>query len=134
METNTTLILALGSNDDAENNMEKAQDMLQHLFQDVDFSTCIWTDPINIESGKFLNCLAVTRSMHNTKQLVLALKQIEKKCGDTKPKRRMNHIRMDIDILEYKGVRYHEKDWSRPYIQELLAEFGIKSEDLGEQE
>ena len=129
MEKKSTLLLALGSNDDAEQNMENAKGMLHHLFRGVVFTSCIWTDPINIESNKFLNCMAVAESTHNLKQLEMALKQIEKKCGDSKPKRQMNIVKMDIDVLEYRGVVYHEKDWDRPYIKELLSELKAESED-----
>lgn len=129
MEKKSAILLALGSNHDAELNMENAKGMLQHLFKGVVYSSCIWTDPINIESNKFLNCLALAESTHNLKQLEMALKQIEKKCGDSKSKRRMNIIRMDIDVLEYRGAIYHEKDWDRPYIKELMGELNIKSKE-----
>lgn len=122
MEKKSTILLALGSNYNAEKNMERAKGLLQHLFSGVVYSSSIWTDPININSDKFLNCLAYAESTHTVSQLLIALKQIERRCGDSKSLRRMSTVRMDIDILKYKDVVYHEKDWSRPYIRELLDE------------
>ena len=131
MEKKSPILLALGSNYDAEKNMEKAKGMLQHLLKGVVYSSCIWTTPINIDSDKFLNCLAYAESSHNVNQLMIALKQIERKCGDSKSLRRMSTVRMDIDILKYKGVAYHQKDWDRHYIQELFEELKAKNQIQG---
>ncbi|MBR5656437.1 MAG: 2-amino-4-hydroxy-6-hydroxymethyldihydropteridine diphosphokinase [Prevotella sp.] len=133
MEKKATLLIALGSNKDAKKNMEKARGLLQHLFKGVVFTSCIWTDPINIESDKFLNCLAYAETTHQVKQLEMALKQIERRCGDGKSLRRTNVIRMDIDILKYNDEVYHEKDWTRPYILKLLGELEAKIESLSNQ-
>lgn len=133
MEKKSTLIIALGSNKDAKKNMDKARGLLQHLFKGVVFTSCIWTDPINIESDKFLNCLAYAETTHQVKQLEMALKQIERRCGDGKSLRRTNIIKMDIDILQFDDVKYHEKDWTRPYIIKLLDELNDKRESLSKQ-
>lgn len=133
MEKKSTLIIALGSNKDAKKNMDKARGLLQHLFKGVVFTSCVWTDPINIESDKFLNCLAYAETTHQVKQLEMALKQIERRCGDGKSLRRTNIIKMDIDILQFDDVKYHEKDWTRPYIIKLLDELNDKRESLSKQ-
>lgn len=133
MEKKSTLIIALGSNKDAKKNMDKARGLLQHLFKGVVFTSCVWTDPINIESDKFLNCLAYAETTHQVKQLEMALKQIERRCGDGKSLRRTNTIKMDIDILQFDDVKYHEKDWTRPYIIKLLDELNDKRESLSNQ-
>lgn len=133
MEKKSTLIIALGSNKDAKKNMDKARGLLQHLFKGVVFTSCVWTDPINIESDKFLNCLAYAETTHQVKQLEMALKQIERRCGDGKSLRRTNIIKMDIDILQFDDVKYHEKDWTRPYIIKLLDELNDKRESLSNQ-
>jgi 7,8-dihydro-6-hydroxymethylpterin-pyrophosphokinase len=34
-------------------------------------------------------------------------------------------VTLDLDILLYGTKRYHEKDWTRPYVQLLLPDVGI---------
>ena len=44
--------------------------------------------------------------------------------------RKNNLIEMDIDILEYDGERYHEKDWGRQYIIDMVEEAEILKEEI----
>ena len=102
MDDSKQIILALGSNSEQTIGMGKAKTLLMALLGDVRFSKTIWTSPIGI--------------------LNAALKKIEHLCGDTSSNRKENVIKMDIDILQYGTEIRHEKDWSRPYIIELLNE------------
>ncbi len=97
---------------------------------DVRFTFLVETDPIGIVSPKFTNCVGIAFTTLPLEEIKAIFKEIEKECEDTKEKRRNNLIEMDIDILEYDGVRYHEKDWSRPYIIDMVEEAEILKNEI----
>ena len=117
------LILSLGSNCDQKESMSAAKEKLRSMFgDDITFSECVWTEPIGIESDKFLNCLAFTHTSHKLEYVSKAVKHIERGCGNRKRARTSNIVKMDIDILKYANQILHESDWSRKYITELMKE------------
>lgn len=128
MKERVEIVIALGTNNDHEISMFKAQQQLEVLFKDVVFTQQLWTDPIgskgqNLPMGTpFLNCLAIAHTNHGAKQVASALKRIEVRCGDTRAHRMIGVVRMDVDLLLYNGERYHEEDWNRSYIQTLMKE------------
>lgn len=127
MDDTIQIILALGSNSEQVIGMDKAKTLLMALLGDVRFSKTIWTSPIGIQSDNFLNCMAMANTSMSFPCLNAALKKIEHLCGDTSSYRKKNIIKMDIDILQYDTEIRHEKDWSRPYIIELLNELKIEN-------
>ncbi len=118
----TKLIIAFGTNIDQEANMRIAERLVRRLFPEIDFTRPMWTDPIDIDSDKYLNRLACTYTRHDLPQIERALKQIEHKCGRSRAECTKGIVRMDIDILRYGDQRYHSKDWQRPYIKTLMEQ------------
>ena len=116
------LIISIGTNVDHDLNMTLAKRALLTLLPDMTFTTEKWTTPVDAESDKFLNCLALATTRHGAKQIVRAFKQIERKCGDTKGKRSKGTITVDIDILKYDDEIFHKEDWQRGYIRALMRE------------
>ena len=116
------IVISLGSNDRQETNMIIAMQLLEQLFGYIQFTKSVWTNPIGIESDRFLNCLAIAHTKHREPQIKSALKRIEIRCGDTRAFRSINIVRMDIDILLFDGQRLHAEDWQRPYIKNLMKE------------
>lgn len=114
------MLISIGSNNFPEDNMIRAKKMMENLFTDIKFSKDVWTEPIGLNSEKFMNCVAQTYTYHGLKQVSRALKQIEHKCGRKKPETRNGLISMDIDILLFGSFKLHEEDWNRPYISELI--------------
>ena len=51
--------ISLGSNHDANNNMQHAHEALRRKFADASFSRVLSTEPIGIAGPNFLNCYAV---------------------------------------------------------------------------
>jgi 2-amino-4-hydroxy-6-hydroxymethyldihydropteridine diphosphokinase len=43
------------------------------------------------------------------------LKEIECATGRTKER-----VTIDLDLMQYDSQRHHEKDWQRPYIQNII--------------
>ncbi len=121
MTENKELILALGSNCDQEACMSEAISRLKDMFgDDIVFSERMWTVPVGIASGNFLNCLVFTHTAHNLANITKAMKHIEKLCGNRKRARTNNIVKMDIDILKYGEQVLHENDWTRDYVKQLM--------------
>ena len=125
-ETDTKLvILALGANVDAEENIYKALGLLQAHLASMHHSHPVWTAPIGLQSEDFLNCVVQGQCDIEFEELCQLTKEIEQICGNTIEKRKKGEIVMDIDILQYGGKKYHRPDWKRLYIREGLKELII---------
>ena len=122
MSKQVQLIIAMGSNHEAEQHIGLAKEHLTNLFKTIRFSQMKWTEPFNCGTDKFLNCLAVTYSNHSLKLTTQALRNIERKCGDTILGRRKGIVKLDLDILRYGDIILHESDWERSYIKDLMKE------------
>lgn len=116
------IIVALGSNYEQEKNVLFAMDRLRELFPDFAFSRMLWTDPIGIESDKFVNALGWGMVEKSQDEIVEILKGIEKECGRKTEDKARNLVRIDLDLLLYDKQRFREGDWKRDYIITLLKE------------
>lgn len=124
------LIFSLGSNNDQERNIMQAQQSIATMLADVAYSPLVWTEPIGMKTNNlFLNCLGVADTRYAFNQLRHAFKRIERRQGDSHGLRTTGCVRIDIDILEYNNTRYHEADWNRPFMKELLAQLPSLSEE-----
>lgn len=117
------VILSLGANYHAEENLPKARKCLEQILFLPDYTQAIWTEPFG---GKrpdpYLNQLVKGETDLDYEQLASHLKDIELTLGRTPEERERGIVRIDIDILEYDGVRHHLRDRERPYVQLLLPE------------
>jgi 2-amino-4-hydroxy-6-hydroxymethyldihydropteridine diphosphokinase len=123
--TKRTIILALGSNFNPEENMIIAQQKLREIMPDIFFTKNITTAAIGIKTDNFINCMAVAHISKSIITLTKAFKYVENYCGRRKGESSKGIIRMDIDVMEYNGTKYHEKDWNRPYIITLIKDLNI---------
>ena len=115
------IIISIGSNYNQKENISFAKKKLTGMLgEQTSFTRDMWTEPVGIQSEKFINCICISSTKHTLLQLTKAFKQLERKCERSKKNDLINKIPLDIDILLYGDQRYHEKDWERQYIQELL--------------
>jgi len=121
------IILSLGSNDDAEQHLADAREQLNLLLSDVHFTTAIWTDEILSENNSktenkhiYLNQLCSATTNFGINLLEEVLKELEKRLGRTHNEDGI--VAIDIDLLQYDDTRYHLRDWSRPYVSNLIGE------------
>ena len=118
------IIISIGSNYNQKENISFAKKKLTGMLgEQTRFTRDMWTEPVGIQSEKFINCICISSTKHTLLQLTKAFKQLERKCERSKKNDLINKIPLDIDILLYGDQRYHEKDWERQYIQELLNDF-----------
>ena len=124
------IIIAIGSNFTQRKNIEYAKAQLCGILcDDIIFSKETWTQPIGIKSDLFLNCLCVATTKHSCKQIKIALKHVERKCGRTLKNDRLGHVMLDLDILKFDGELFHEDDWKRDYISELIEDINMRIKD-----
>lgn len=120
------IIVSLGSNTNAASNIEKARFLLHKLLPGISYSKVLITEPIDLDSDNFMNCIGVARCVHNHSQMIRAFKNIENLMGSGKGEHGRGIVRIDLDLLYLGGQKYHEADWNRPYIRQLLTEMGEK--------
>ena len=121
MRDDTEVLIAIGSNFNQRFSMAFAKKQLHGIFYgSIKFSDEVWTEPVGMKSDMFLNCLCAGRTIHKKGQLEKALKRVERQCLRCKKYDQLNRITLDIDILQYGELRFHEQDWQREYIHDLL--------------
>lgn len=116
------IIIALGSNHDQQLNIAAAQRKLKSVIIGIRFSRALWTEPIGIDSDKFLNCLGFAQTTLHEGEIVSLLKSTEQACGNTTELRKSGRIVIDIDLLLYGEKQLRQSDWQREYIKTLLCE------------
>ena len=118
------VILSLGANYHAEENLPKARKCLEQILFIPSYTNAIWTEPIS--GGKrpdlYLNQLVRGKTELGYDLLTRKLKDIELLLGRTPEERAQGLVRIDLDVLEYDGIRHHIRDWERPYVQDLLPQ------------
>lgn len=116
------VILALGTNSGKEN-IQKAQKVLRGAFQNLEFTSIVPTQPIGniFQHTMFYNTLANGTTSKNVAEVVHMLKLIEKECGDSRELRRNGTVILDVDLLKFDEQIFHESDWDRAYIKELMS-------------
>ena len=93
--------------------------------EEFKYSSSIWTNPVEIESEQFLNCIGITETTLDLNEITGILKNIEHLCESSHKEHKMGIVKLDLDLLSYGDVKYHTDDWNRPYIHNLLKEFNI---------
>lgn len=124
MTENKKLILSLGSNYNQERNIIEAISQLKKMFgkNNLVASRQMWTNPVDIKSDKFLNCMLFTHTSCKLDEVERCIKELECICGRTKEEKNKNIVKIDIDILLYGDKKLHDKDWARGYVKELMKE------------
>ena len=109
MEELTHCTLCLGSNTEAEENLEKARTLLTALLPDIRWEEARWTEPVNFPyPALFLNQLAIFHTVMTRDDLRLCFKDIERQCGRLPDDKAQGIVRMDIDLLTYGQERLKE--------------------------
>ncbi|MCR5579094.1 MAG: 2-amino-4-hydroxy-6-hydroxymethyldihydropteridine diphosphokinase [Prevotella sp.] len=121
------VIISLASNENQEANLEAARVQLTQLLTSVRFTSAIWTEPVNVQcsmfnvqSRKYLNQLCEGTTTFGEGLLCEVLKEAEKRQGRTHNEDGI--VTLDLDLLEYDGVRHHLRDWERSYVKDLISE------------
>ena len=119
------VILSLATNRFQAKNLCRARQCLEEVLADIQYTNELWTEPVGNCSrhDTYLNQLAQGTTTLDEQQLNEWLKQTELSFGRTEQKRRLGIVPIDLDILEYDGIRRHLRDWERQYVKQLISEF-----------
>lgn len=115
-------IIAIGSNIEQSHHVAMAKEKLNKVFPHIHYTHSLCTTPIDIQSDNFLNLLAWGETSMSLHEIEAALKEIEIQRDSVKEQKRQGIVALDLDLLLLDEMRLHEKDWQRPYIQELMQE------------
>ena len=114
-------IISLAANCEQEKNLAEAHRRLSQILFSPTYTEAIWTEPFKHPgSPLYLNQLVYAETNLTTEELESELKTIEHAMGRTAEDRQQGIVRIDLDLMQHDDVRYHLRDWDRPYIQKLL--------------
>lgn len=115
------IILALGTNANPDY-IKKGISALRSVFNIISVSETIETEALGdkFHDSIFFNALAVAYTDKTHIETNECLKRIEKECGNSRILREKGKVVLDIDLLKHDEQRFHEIDWERTYIKNLL--------------
>lgn len=117
------VLLSLGTNTHARFNLNRAKTFLKLTFENVQFTAATESKPYGLSSNSlFLNTLSYFRTNMNREELVLELKNIEKKMGRLPEHKPIGKIIIDIDLIKWDDEIVKPEDYKRSYIRDLLPE------------
>ena len=117
------VIISMATNRFQKKNLSKARRCLREILSEVHFTAECWTEPVNTErKDTYLNQLAEGYTPLDEATLTQRLKSTELQFGRTDSKRRLGIVPIDLDILSFDNEKRHLRDWSRPYVQQLIGE------------
>lgn len=128
-----SLIIAIGSNHNIDANLKLAQSLLQKAFHHLRYTQWLQTQPIKTShchvspDVPFVNLLAYGQTDMDCDHVLNILKECERACGNTTTLRSEGKVPVDIDLMLLGKTRYHEADWQRPYIQQLMRMINDKT-------
>ncbi len=111
------VIIALGSNHQQAVHIQWASECLLHLLDDCRLSHRLWSADIKGTGKWYMNRLVMGMTDLSADDLQVLLKETEAMTGRTK-----TMVTIDLDLMQYDDCRYHEKDWQRPYIQDIIQD------------
>lgn len=112
-------IVSIGSNHEPASRIALCQSLMQREFAEVVFTRGLQTKAVGMtDANPFTNVITSFTTPLTVEGLQRRLKEIEQICGRVHDQ--ADTIDLDLDLLSFDGIRYHEPDWQRPYIQQLL--------------
>ncbi|MBI40841.1 MAG: 2-amino-4-hydroxy-6-hydroxymethyldihydropteridine diphosphokinase [Leptospiraceae bacterium] len=126
-----TAIVAVGSNIDPEESIEKTIKLLKQDFPFVYASDFIRTEPDGYkDQPDFLNGAICLRTRYSREELEKYLKEAEVKLGRVKGPIKAGPRIIDLDLVIWDGKvvhdDYHHKDYTSAPVNQLLAELNMK--------
>ena len=112
------VLIAIGSNNVQSAHVQWASERLSVMLQQIRLSRRLWTQDIKGSGQWYMNRIAAGYTALTADELNEKMKQAEVETGRSKER-----VTIDLDLLQYDAKRYHLKDWSRPYVTELMEKW-----------
>lgn len=120
--------ISLGSNEHRKDNLALARKRLSELFPGICFSREEETKPLFFHRPNlFSNQVARFSSDCQVGEITSQLKLIERDAGRTSEEKKMEIVRLDIDLLSCDNTVYKSEDLKRDYILRGLRELEVMS-------
>ncbi|MBN2165803.1 MAG: 2-amino-4-hydroxy-6-hydroxymethyldihydropteridine diphosphokinase [Marinilabiliaceae bacterium] len=125
---NNKVIVSIGSNINAQNNISKAFDLI-NKYIDVDNITPLeQTLPIGIEEqAEFTNGALIGITRLSFENLRLRLKDIENELGRDRTRPKFGPREIDLDIVEWNGKIVDVDYYTRDFLQRMVKWLHINS-------
>lgn len=110
-----TCIIGLGSNIQAEQNLQKAHALLIRAYPSITFSDVIQTAPFGMKHNQapFLNQVARFDTEQDIDEVKTSLKIMERFCGRLPDDKENETIHIDIDLIVYNDTILKPIDFAR---------------------
>lgn len=122
----TLLILSLGSNVNAETNLQLAIQSLREEFGDIKQSTVFESEAVGFAGDNFLNLTVSVESDHSLAVINSILKRLEDSLGRDRNQPRFSDRPIDIDILIYGEESGEEYGLALPRAEILQNAFVLR--------
>ena len=109
------VIIALGSNYQQPAHIRWASERLACLLEEVRYSRMLWTADVKGSGKWYMNRLVAGTTTLSAEDLEQCLKKTEAETGRSKEK-----VTIDLDLMQYDSQQYHEKDWQRKYVVDII--------------
>lgn len=118
-----TAIIMLGSNVDAEQNLELAKEKISEYYEVVSESSILKNTPRGAQyKNEFSNQALKVLSADNAEETKYIFKQIESDMGRTEKSKSTGQMPIDIDLIFWNETQLH-KDYSRfEYVKTCVNE------------
>jgi 2-amino-4-hydroxy-6-hydroxymethyldihydropteridine diphosphokinase len=118
-----TVIIGIGSNIDAERNIEEMLQRLKEMVNVVKVSTMLKTKPIGIENQPdYTNGAVKISTVLNRGDLTLLLKSIEDEMGRDRTVAKFGPRCIDLDIVVWNGEIVDDDYYTRDFLQKSVLE------------
>lgn len=115
--------ISIGSNEHRERNLTLARKRLTEFFSDIYFSKEAETKPLFFHRpALFSNQVARFISELDAAEIISRLKMIEREAGRVSEEKKLEIVRLDIDLLSCDDTVYKPEDLKRDYIIQALEE------------
>lgn len=117
------IIIALGSNTNPRQNMERASSAIELLLPDIRWSEAVYTAPEACSNpALFLNRVGIAHTSLPVADLIRHFKQIERALGRVPENKHQGIIPMDIDLLQWNSELLKPDDLQRSYIKAGISQ------------
>jgi 2-amino-4-hydroxy-6-hydroxymethyldihydropteridine diphosphokinase len=116
-------VIALGSNIEPEENIEKALQELSQTFHLLRKSGFVFTEPVGYKNQPdFLNGSVLIETPLDKETLIKTLKNIEVKLGRTKKARKNGPRKIDLDLIVFNDQIIDDEVFKRDFLRRSLRE------------
>ena len=123
MKSKNVCIIGIGSNINAENNIQKMLEILKTKVEVVKVSNLLKTEPIGIkDQPEYTNGAVKIETSYTNKQLKLVLKSIEDQLGRDRTAPKFGPRTMDLDIVVWNGEIVDEDYFTRGFLKTSVDE------------